>query len=134
MWREPIYDRTEQDIEAGNSKGFCNAGDLNRLEDNCEELGRLLGVTLTLRGKVWTEADLPTERELARIIANIRLLNEGYFAYQTTPPTPQSPLTHWQKWNDGEKILLDIHQNYGDNRSARSYSGEMSAGERIGIL
>lgn len=134
MWKEPICDRTQQDVDAGRSKGFCNAEDLNRLEDNCGVLGQLLGVKIAPRVREWIAADLPTERELARIAKNIRLIGESYFAYQTTPAPPQSPLTHWQKWNDAEKILLDTHRSYADNRAAHSYSGELSAGERIGLL
>lgn len=134
MWIESIWDRTQQDIDAGRSKGFCNAEDLNRLENNCGELSRLLGVTLEQRGRAWTATDLPTAWELDRILKNIGLLDGSYLAYQTTPPPPKSPLTHFEKFNDAEKILQDIYRNYTDNRSAYSYCGEMSAGERIGLL
>lgn len=134
MWIAPIWDRTQQDIDGGNSKGFCNWEDLNRLENNCGELSRLLGVTLETRGQPWTANHLPTWGELDRIARNIRLLSESYLAYQTTPLPPKSPLNHFEKFNDAEKILQDIYRNYDDNRAAYSYSGEMSAGERIGLL
>lgn len=134
MWKEPIFDRTQKDIDEQNSKGFCNTHDLNRLEENCAEVSALLGTAIIPRTVPWTEADLPTEAELDRISANISVLNLSYRAYQNTPQSPQGSLTHWEKWNDAEKILRDIYVNYRDNIAAQNYSGEISTGERIGVL
>lgn len=134
MWREPIFDRTRRDIDEKRAKGFCNTADLERIEDNCAEVGRLLGTAVQNRSALWTDTDLPTEGELCRILSNINLLNTRYRAYETTPAPPAAPFNHWEKWNAAEKILHDIRMNYLDNRAARNYSGEISGGERIGIL
>ncbi|MEG0854329.1 MAG: hypothetical protein RSF82_10680 [Angelakisella sp.] len=134
MWHEPICDRTEKDIAVGSPKSFCNAADLNRLEDNCREVAALLGIAILVRNTPWSAADFPTVSELARIIANVRLLDERYMAYQTTPPPPENPLNHWQKWNDAEKILLDIHKSRQEHMAALLHCGEMKMGERIGVI
>ncbi|MEG0944715.1 MAG: hypothetical protein RSF86_13885 [Angelakisella sp.] len=134
MWIEPIVDRTAQDITLGTAKGFCNARDLNRIEDNCREVAAMLGVTIQLRNIPWSAADFPIVSELARITANVRLLDERYMAYQTTPPPPENPLNHWQKWNDAEKILLDIHKSRLEHMAALIHCGEMNMGEGIGVI
>lgn len=133
MWQQPIVDRTRQDVALGREKGYCNAADLARLDNNCAQLAQQLGMTLQLRTGGWSATDLPTYSELDRIVKNLALL-AGYRPYTSTPPPPQSPLNHWEKWNAAEQILLDVHRNYADNQAARSYCGEAVAGERTEIL
>lgn len=132
MWREPICDRTEEDVMQGTPKGYCNAGDLCRLEENCAVVAGLLDLTLTTAA--WEMDKLPTCGELTRIGNNLRAIRARYTPYRVTPEAPEGYLTHWQKWNDGERILRDCHRSVADNREARSYCGQAAAGEEIGVI
>ena len=131
-WMEPVTDRTEQDILDQTAKGYCNAGDLNRLENNCALLAGLLGVELATRS--WTRADFPTQSELSRIRGNIARLREAYYTRPTAPDTPENPLNHWGKWNAAEAILKELYELYGRNEAAFLRAGEGYAGDGIGVI
>lgn len=132
MWVNPVYDRTEFDAINKMPKGYCNAEDLNRIEGNCEHLAGLLGVTIQTKG--WTEHDFPTHAELARINSNIATLRQAYYAYPETPPNPSNPLNQWEKWNAAEKILYDLNHRYKQEQDNYTYTGEIYAGEQIGVV
>lgn len=132
MWKAPVYDRTEADVLNRAPKACCNAVDLQRLEDNCAVLAGLLGVSISTRS--WAMTDFPTVSELARIRDNIQALRDSYYTLSATPPTPENPLNHWQKWNDAERILLDLYTLYHRSLKAANYTGEVFAGESIGVI
>lgn len=133
VWQTPIIDRTQEDIKKGSAKGYCNAVDLTRLEQNSQIVAELLGLTL-VAGRPWDSSRMPTQRELGRITENISFMRGRYTPYQTTPAAPESPLNHWKKWNDAEQILQDSRQNALANRAARDNTGELFGGDRIGVI
>lgn len=45
-WQEPIYDRSQSDIDNKTKKAFINAEDLNRIETNIEYIASLMGVSV----------------------------------------------------------------------------------------
>lgn len=132
MWTVPVTDRTQEDIDRRTPKAYCNAADLNRLEANCRVLAELLGVDTIIRD--WSRRDWPTVSQLARIRDNIQTLRGAYYTQRTTPPTPENPLNHWEKWNAAERILLDIYTLYLRNLDAAHYTGEAYAGDMIGVI
>lgn len=131
-WTQPVLDRTLADVQQQTSKGFCNTGDLNRVEENCAVLAQLLGVAIAT--KVWQRTDFPTVSEIGRISSNIAALRAAYYTRQSTPPTPQNPLNTWHKWNAAEAILHDLHSIYTANQEAVQRSGELILGETIGVM
>lgn len=130
-WTEPVFDRTESDIQNHTAKGYLNASDLTRVDGNCEALGSMLGISVTT-GADWTTGSFPTESQLARIADNTAALR--VMAYTDTPEPPAPPLNTWQKWNDIERILFDVHDIYTKNKAARNFAGEIYAGEGIGVI
>ena len=97
VWIEPILDRTEEDveferekdsrsiaeelsgdpIETYDHKGCLNVVDLNRIEGNINYINETLAKIHYPPGtssKVWERRELPTERDVSRILYNIRLI------------------------------------------------------------
>lgn len=89
MWIEPIYDRTQADVDLikldptnDNNKGAYNYNDLNRIENDCEYLMNLLNDSGLFLNKIsievktdWNINDIPTITEINRIRNNIITLN-----------------------------------------------------------
>jgi len=82
IWRTPVTDRTQADIENGNEKAYLNADDLNRIEGNID----YLSVALYYEGhdikripaKEWNMASIPSATDIARICANAKELADKY--------------------------------------------------------
>ena len=131
-WTEPVTDRTAEDVAQRRKKGFCNAADLNRLEGNCGWLGKALAAEPQTRE--WMRGEFPTSGELERILGNIAALRAAYYTRSTTPATPEAPLNTWEKWNEAETILRDIHSLLEANGEAVPRAGERWIGEGIGVI
>ncbi|MDU7339015.1 MAG: hypothetical protein E7L17_12980 [Clostridium sp.] len=131
-WITPIYDRAQSDIDNKTSKGYYNASDLNRIEQNSAYLAGVFGVTISTRA--WSRTDFPTPGEFERILSNLNTLQAAYFVYQTTPSTPQNPVNEFHKANNIEQILHDLYALYEDNKRAIMYAGEPYAGQMIGVI
>ncbi len=132
MWIQPVYDRTQSDIDDQDPKGHYNADDLNRIEQDCEYLAGIFGATISTRE--WTRTDFPTASEMERIRNNIETLRAAYIVYQTTPSTPSVPLNEYRKANDIERILNDLKMIYDANKSNVIYAGEAYSGQLIGVI
>ena len=101
-WVEPIFDRTQEDVnfakeqigkwiadnlignppETYELKGCLNLSDLNRIEGNIQYISDRLGELQYPVGascKNWVISDLPTERDLRRILSNVRLIISSYY-------------------------------------------------------
>lgn len=131
-WIDPVFDRAQSDIDDQTPKGHYNADDLNRIEQDCEYLAGIFGVSVQTR--TWSRTDFPTSDEFARILENLNALRAAYFVYQTTPTTPQNPVNEYHKANDIERILRDLYTLYEDNKRAVMYAGEPYAGQMIGVI
>lgn len=132
MWIEPVFDRTQADIDNRTPKGYYNAADLNRIEQNCGYLAGLFGVSVITRP--WNRTDFPTPSEFERILSNLNTLRDAYFVYQSTPTTPQNPVNEFHKANDIEQILRDLYTLYENNKRAITYAGEAYSGQMIGVI
>lgn len=148
---EPVTDRTSEDIKRAlelfekkyddlteeektewdnGLKGCLNYTDLNRIEQNLYLLSLVLEVDVET--KSWMPGDIPTNSDYERIRGNVEMIRGAYIIYNDTPETPSLPLTTYEKYNNIEKILLDVctillaHFNY--------YCGEIYSGDEIGGL
>lgn len=114
-------------------KGTLNLSDLNRIEGNTAELAQLVAASVQTR--TWSYGDIPRVSDYFRLIKNVQSIRNAWGALAKTPETPMQPLNTYQKWNDIEKILHDVH--YVFERTAQSYyycGDEIFAGEGIGII
>ncbi|MBW7573923.1 hypothetical protein [Caproiciproducens faecalis] len=132
MWINPVFDRTQADIDGQTSKGHYKADDLNRIEQNCSYLAGVFGVTVITRE--WTRTDFPTTSETERIRNNIETLRAAYMVYQTTPDTPATPPNEYHKVNYLEQIIHDLRALHDDNTRAVNYAGETYSGQLIGVI
>lgn len=139
-----IYDRTAEDVAAGDAKGSYNNTDLNRVETAVGQLAELLnaaGWDLSLTTKTdWAAAseaapaqDIPTASDMARYLGNIAAIRHALAFYRTTPAVPDSmDFLTWQKANAIERILADAETLINNMLATRVFSGELYAGEGFG--
>lgn len=125
---------TESELQEWNedSKGALNASDLNRIEGNMLALAGIFGLTVTT--KQWGSNDKPRSSDYIRILNNLSAIRNAWYTLSTTPDNPVKPLTHFEKWNDIERILHDIDYTYTRTINNYYYCGEIYAGEGIGSL
>lgn len=125
-WTEPIYDRTQYDVEYAKSrikyfkenggvtdsedlKGCLNVVDLNRIENNTGYLSDLLISlyyfnSINKRTSNWNMSNMPTLEHINRIIDNVSKLQTAYFKSSNSPNLPNT-LTHYEDVNSIEKCL-----------------------------
>lgn len=131
MWQQPIYDRTKADVSAGADKCYINAALLNRLEGNSAYLAELLGPKI--QTKTWTPTDLLTRSEMERILQNIQTLRDAYHTLPGTPALPETPSTLYSDINTMEQVQWSMYELWRRN-TQRSYTGEICAGQTIGVI
>lgn len=129
LWIEPVVDRKEEDIQhirellhlgmAGMNpeqlaeymagmKGALNKTDLERVENNIQIMLDVLEIEAN--SNVGNVPALPTEEYFEVLLSNVEAIRGAYCIHQTTPVTPSMPLNTWQKWNEVEQILYDVHE------------------------
>lgn len=121
MWIQPIYDRTQEDVDNKTSKGYLNIEDLNRIEGNVQELGNLLGLELSTI--VWTHDTLPTKAQFDRILDNLTSIKERWVG-AITIDNPVQPINIFDKVNVIERILYDVYKNYIEWNDSLIHCGE----------
>lgn len=112
-WITPIFDRNPSDVTKaklkvqewikalanGESvtitdlKGYFNASDLNRIENDTAVLAAASSLSLTIKTD-WTVVDLPTQTDLTRIINNISAVIEYFELEDFTLEMPTTILTY----------------------------------------
>ena len=122
-WQEPIYDRSQSDIDNKTKKGFINAEDLNRIETNIEYIASLMGVSVET--KKWYTYSLPTSNDLTRIGSNIDILKE-HVTFTTYPAYPNAPINTFSKFNIIESLIEGIEGDYKLVLGAAVFSGDDS--------
>lgn len=128
-----IYDRTIQDVEQRNVKGYINATDLNRIEQNTRIIAEYIGISVSVNEN-WEIGELPRANDYKRIRDNVQRIRDNYMVYTGTPEVPDQPLNDYKKWNAIERILHDVYVIYFGNISNVNYCGEIAAGEEIGVI
>lgn len=152
---EFVFDRTQEDVDrakvlngkylSGSAtkaeisewmhgmRGALNASDLNRIERNTAVVLHEIG--LEVQEKHWDRAAIPRISDYRRLLSDVARIRNGYGVMTGTPVMPTEPLNTYQKWNDIEKILHDVHFVYVQVQADRVYCGtEMYAGEGTGLI
>jgi hypothetical protein len=152
QWLTPIFDRNAEDalrvkyfLSLGyknmtsseketwlNSdlKGALNASDLSRIESNMSIISEILKIQIET--KTWSELDIPNTSDFSRIRSNLILIKNNALVHDTTPNVPDLPFNNYQKINDIEKILFDIHEIL--TSQTYYYCGlELYCGENMGL-
>lgn len=149
---EFVYDRTQADVDYVKQlqdkgwkylaewekmewleglKGCLNRKDLERIEEAVHELGILLDEPVTDRKGSLPE--IPDTAYFGNLLQNVSILRgHPEYIYRETPQVPQQPLNTYQKINDVERILHDIHRIFWDNRRSVYYCGtELYGGDTL---
>ena len=130
-----IFDRTQNDVENGTSKGYYNYTDLNRVETWCEYLADLLNsysypVSISIK-KNWNMSDLPNVNDMERIRCNVNVIKTAFYSY-TDIPENLNYMTI-EKANAIEKILYEIDNLIRNMGNEFRYSNTFCSGESEGL-
>lgn len=150
IWIEPIFDRTEEDVsfaegkikewiaaqltgnpvETYDLKGCLNLSDLNRIEGNIQYLSDRLDELHYFSGassKVWERSGLPTERDIRRILSNIRYIIAAYHQQEGVSDVPEDMATY-SDINAIEENLYRIKQLLDSMVNGFQKSGMFTSG------
>ena len=116
-------------------RGMYTHNDLNRVENTVGTILFLLEATgykppkLTTKTN-WTYTDKVSNTDMERYYGNIAVIRNILPVFPTTPkaPTIRDKLDY-EKANDIEKILVDVHSLATNMTNAWQYAGEIFAGE-----
>lgn len=137
-----ITDRTEIDLINNTFKAFLNYTDMNRIEENMQELLDL-GVqcgywtSITFIKTDWknysistSNLNIPTRTHMQRIINNLKSLRANFLIYPTTPEAPATmeKITIYIM-NDFEQILKDLFMIVQDIKEHYRECGAYECGE-----
>lgn len=151
IWTDPVTDRTAADVERvkelqkkgfanmtteektewnAGLKGALNRSDLERIEGNIKVLLTELKINRSSgHGNI---PEYPKASYYQTMHDNVEAIRAGYSIHADTPQTPDLPWNTWQKWNDAEKILRDVHEVVMAQFSY--YAGELYSGDETGYL
>lgn len=151
VWKEPIYDRSQEDVEfaiqkiaewkIGNNgniqtydlKGCLNVSDLNRIEGNIEYLSEQLSKLAyppDTSTKVWNVSGLPNEQDISRILYNVRAIIAAYYQQSNAFPVPSSMLSY-EDVNAVEQNLALIKELLDSMINSFKASNTFTAGSTI---
>jgi hypothetical protein len=122
-----VYDRTQADVDAGNSKGFWNISDINRVESKEKEIADYLGITITY--KTWSLGDLISLEDIQAILADIQRMRNAWHTASDTPATPTPNGWDYASANNIEKILSDMYDFVLSVQSDFIYSDQIYSGQ-----
>ena len=108
-----VFDRTQADVDARNSKGTYNTADLNRVGEAVAYIRDLFleyGYTVTVSPHAeWAETDIPTQADMAAYLQNVVVLQD-LIVFSKNPPKLPNTLhgLSFQTANKIEKLLHDL--------------------------
>ena len=148
-----IYDRTQADVDAAIvlretkikafqslteseietlERGMLTINTLNRIETKQKELQELLNGmgywNTNIVNEGWDETQVFDETEFNRIVNNVNVLRNAFFAYTDTPAQPKAEY-HFDSINSLEKILYDLGEMIGDVKGLYKECGNFQCGE-----
>ena len=146
-WIEPVFDRTQADVEyalnkmaewratgetnTSDLKGCFNVNDINRIENNIAYLATNLSSLYYFSApvtKTWEQTQIPTVDDMNRILNNVRELNEAFYQSPEAPPVPDGLFTISQV-NDLEENLYQLKTMLDNMISSFKQSGAFECGE-----
>ena len=83
IWKTPITDRVQADIDSKDPKAYLNIIDLNRIEENIAYLSEFLSLNgyeiQPFLPVVWTKENIPTTEDIRRICGRIKAITDAYY-------------------------------------------------------
>lgn len=131
-WIAPIYDRTAADVAAGAEKCYFSGNALNRIEGNIQYLADLLGSS-GVQTRSWAATDFLRRSDMQRILDNLSVVRDAYYALPGSPDIPAPPATLWSDVNAIEEVTWGIRELWQRNHRSKLYAGEVFAGG-IGVI
>lgn len=127
-WIEPVNNRT--------SAVKYNETDLNRVGNNMQYLADLLnsyGYKVRIQPKTdWLAADIPTQPQMAQLLADLQALQDAYYTLNSTPEQPASMNNlRFTGANHIEQILLDIRTVITRMEKGYRYCGTFYCGQEV---
>lgn len=117
-------------------KGAYNSSDLNRVGEALNYLrdrlaaARYISSTEFIAKTDWTEANIPTPKEIENYLRYVSIIREALAQFATTPPVPEySGGLDYQEANNIEQILVDVDRLITNMQAHRYYCGELFSGE-----
>ena len=126
----------EKELYATNLKGARNRSDFIRILTNMRYIATMFEIPYSMDEL----PEIPRESYIQQLRDNVEMFRQKLPIHDTTPYTPFLPINSWQKMNDLEQILYDVHENlkyrfnyycgndaytglymYEDNESAEGY-------------
>lgn len=152
VWRNPIFDRTYDDVVAAKAqiaewiaaiqngesvatyelKGCLNLSDINRIEENIKFLSEklsALGYPPDVTVKSWERSGIPNEKDIERIIYNIQAIIRAYYQMEGVSELPLG-MKRWDEINAIEENLAKIKELYEAMVASFPKSGTFSSGGR----
>ena len=114
-------------------KGCLNLVDLNRIEGNIAYLAEKMesySYAPNIRGKRWTNVDMPNQNDMSRIVENIRSLIAAYYSPDNPPSLPTTMLTY-NDINAIEENLYLIKQLLDCMQSSFKIVGTIKSGSTM---
>lgn len=129
-----ITDRTEEDVEEENSKGYYWITDLNRVGSAVKYIANLFaqqGTNVDVVGKAdWQDNQIPTPQQLERYLQDVRNLREVTDIEQLLPEIPSSIDDLGVDGANNIERLLELLEFYSfELLKSFFYSSEISCGE-----
>lgn len=150
-WIGPVTDRSQEDVEYVNTlhslgwqnmtqeqrqeylsglRGAMNKRDFERIENNVQILLDVLETAS--ESFVGSVPDHLTESYFQKLRDNVAAIRGSGYLHTDTPPVPELPWNTWQKYNDVEKILEDVHEVL--SAQFCYFAGELYTGDTTGLL
>lgn len=130
-WIEPIFDRTQSDVDLGLRKGKLGYSDLNRIEGNMEYILDMLGMVYVPNN--WSHRPIPLKEDFERILEGLQKIEAG-ISISLLPSIPSHPINQYEKINRIEQIQSIAYNYLFESNSAFIRTGEAYAGETIGVI
>jgi len=122
MWLNPIFDRTQEDVDFANAnrdhpeplKGMRGQSDLDRISNNMRYARELLlksgyfAPEITSRNDWEETGDFARESDIQKFRNDLIGLRNAGASWLDTPIVPELPWLHYEKLNDVEKIIFDV--------------------------
>ena len=132
VWIDPVFDRTQADVEFAiqkisewvladitgvprvvyDFKGCLNVSDINRIEGNIAYLAKQLDscyYTPDTNTQSWTRTGMPNQKDVSRILYNVRALITAFHQQKRAPSVPTN-LIDYKDVNAIEENLFLIKE------------------------
>lgn len=104
VWREPIFDRTQEDIDNKTEKAYLNHDDIIRIQDNIEYVANLSGVRVNKITTNFEYGGVPTQSDFGTLLSWEGQIKD---AWGMPFNVPTNPINTFTKVNDMERFTFN---------------------------